>query len=298
MPNMFPVINVQVESERPEALGTKEKFWIESAKLRYLLKFGREGTGEDWAEKVVCELCHLLEMPHAHYDLALHQGRHCVLSPSFIDEDERLILGNELTSKATQNDDGTRSYQQKKHTVSRALAAILLFTDPDSRAFTLPRFSRNWHYFIGYLMLDAWIGNCDRHNENWGAIIGKNREVRLAPTFDHASSLGRELSDEVRTNRLMTKDSRYSVQAYADKARSALYAKNSDTRKLSPFEAFVAAAQFQKTSAVIWQNKLRAVTPEIVSQIIERIQPDFMTQPAKEFAAALLNYNQTKILAL
>ena len=49
-----------------------------------------------------------------------------------------------------------------------------------------------------YLLLDAVIGNVDRHHENWG-ILGKDVDGsvkgRLAPTFDHASSLGRELLD-------------------------------------------------------------------------------------------------------
>lgn len=298
MPDYFPIIIVEAKNEIPETLGTKEKFWIEHDKRSCLLKFGREGTGEDWAEKVACELCKLLDLPHAHYELAQHIDRTCILSMSFIDEDDRLILGNELTNTSKENINGARSYQQREHTVTRALAAILVSTEPDTKKFTLPQFSPNWHNFIGYLMLDAWIGNCDRHNENWGVIIGKDRVVHLAPTFDHASSLGRELPDETRTQRLMTKDSGYSVAAYAKKARSALYAEKTDKHPLSPIEAFAATARFQKTSAIIWQKKLRAIKPEAILSILERIPPDFMTQPAKDFAAALLNYNQAKILEL
>ena len=28
--------------------------------------------------------------------------------------------------------------------------------------------------FVGYLLLDAWIGNGDRHHENWGFIRRQN----------------------------------------------------------------------------------------------------------------------------
>lgn len=42
--------------------------------------------------------------------------------------------------------------------------------------------------FAGYLVLDAWIGNTDRHAENWAVLLGMS-SGRLAPSFDHGSSL-------------------------------------------------------------------------------------------------------------
>lgn len=298
MTDFFPVVKVEVKNENPESLGTKEKFWVDHDGTKCLLKFGREGTGEDWAEKVACELCGILNLPHAQYELATHDGRICTLSKSFIKDDERLILGNELIGTARKSVDGAQSYHQREHTVSRALAAILRYTDKDAKNFVLPRFSPHWHNYIGYLMLDAWIGNGDRHSENWGVIIAKDRTVRLAPTFDHASSLGRELTDEVRAERLTTKDTRRSVAAYAEKARSALYAEaiERQRRALSPFDAFAAAARAQRLSAIIWVNKLRNVKPEKVLNILERIPDDFITATSREFAFAILNFNQTKIL--
>jgi serine/threonine protein kinase HipA of HipAB toxin-antitoxin module len=43
--------------------------------------------------------------------------------------------------------------------------------------------------FLGYLMLDAWIANLDRHHENWGLVLTKDITGHLAPSYDHASSL-------------------------------------------------------------------------------------------------------------
>jgi hypothetical protein len=54
-------------------------------------------------------------------------------------------------------------------------------------------------------MLDALIGNTDRHHENWGLVLqgtSDHQDLRLAPTFDHASSLGRNETDERREARL------------------------------------------------------------------------------------------------
>jgi len=70
---MFPVITVPDDAaDLPEQLGSKPKFWyVGDDSLRYLFKEGREGTGENWAEKVASELCELLGLPHAVYDFAI-----------------------------------------------------------------------------------------------------------------------------------------------------------------------------------------------------------------------------------
>ena len=47
--------------------------------------------------------------------------------------------------------------------------------------------------FAGYLVLDAVIGNTDRHHENWGLLLRRTEtgwKGQVAPSFDHASSLG------------------------------------------------------------------------------------------------------------
>ena len=52
-------------------MGTKPKFWYSDADDRLTLyKEGRPGSGEHWAEKICCEICKALELPHANYELA------------------------------------------------------------------------------------------------------------------------------------------------------------------------------------------------------------------------------------
>src|SRR5438132_7572406 len=45
------------------------------------------------------------------------------------------------------------------------------------------------------LLFDAWIGNSDRHQENWGVVEFGN-SGRLAPIYDTAACLGVELPDQ------------------------------------------------------------------------------------------------------
>jgi hypothetical protein len=60
---------------------------------------------------------------------------------------------------------------------------------------------------------DAWIGNADRHQENWGMIRSVSGGFRLAPMFDPAACLGVELDD---ANRLFdaTKSTAAAIQKY------------------------------------------------------------------------------------
>lgn len=49
--------------------------------------------------------------------------------------------------------------------------------------------------FIQLMLFDAWIGNSDRHQENWGVITSRGTSPRLAPVFDVGSCLGSELAE-------------------------------------------------------------------------------------------------------
>src|SRR5690606_26529729 len=55
--------------------------------------------------------------------------------------------------------------------------------------------------FAGYLTLDAWTANTDRHGENWGVLQADDGSWTLAPAFDHGSALGSGLTDLNRTTR-------------------------------------------------------------------------------------------------
>ena len=51
-----------------------------------------------------------------------------------------------------------------------------------------------WNMFV----IDAFIGNRDRHNGNWGFLYNqKNDEMKIAPVFDCGSSLYPQIDDEL-----------------------------------------------------------------------------------------------------
>lgn len=85
-------------AEREEPLGTKEKFWYRRPDgSRWLLKFAREATGEDWAERIAADLARRLGLPHAEVELAACGGRRAVVVRDFTALGTKaLVHGNEL----------------------------------------------------------------------------------------------------------------------------------------------------------------------------------------------------------
>jgi hypothetical protein len=72
-------------------------------------------------------------------------------------------------------------------TLSRTLAAIRAFDDSPAIV----------EEFITHLIFDAWVGNGDRHPDNWGCLIYYTRNhAELAPMYDTAGCLGSEQPDK------------------------------------------------------------------------------------------------------
>ncbi len=94
----FPIVEVPTNAARSEeAMGSKWKFWYGDPKLGdCLFKRSRPNTGEDWSEKLAAELCHLLGLPHAHYELAQWNGQPGTISPKLLPPKTTLVHGDAL----------------------------------------------------------------------------------------------------------------------------------------------------------------------------------------------------------
>lgn len=296
----FPIVTVPEDAgDSIEQLGTKYKFWFDGKSRLY--KEGRPGTGENWAEKVACEICVLLDLPHAHYEFARWGNREGVVTESFRPKGCRLILGNELLSKFHENSQSLTRYEPRQHRVSTCLAICGGSSVELPDGYTAPgAISTGADVMAGYLMLDCLIGNQDRHDENWGLVGCPSDPPRLwlAPTFDHASSLGRNETDERRIFRLETKDQGASVPAYCAKARSAFYAHGEGKRAITTMEAFRAAAGQRKVAARYWLDRLAGLGQADFEAIFERIPSALITEPAARFALKMLEANRTRLLAM
>lgn len=283
-----------------EPQGGKQKVWLrEPATGRHWLLKVRSQGGDDWAERVAADLADELGLPGATVELATRAGKPAVLSLDFTNDRRQgeLLLGNELLVEAdpAYPADGSR-YRLTAHTVSRVISVLQGVGVPQNRHVGLKTAAE---LFVGYLVLDALIGNTDRHHENWGILRlppPHPSGARLAPTFDHAASLGQILQDEERRRRLETRDIRASVAAYARRARSALYAASDDPRPLGLLDAVVAAEALVSTVKGYWRAAVRAIPAERLALSVGRVPEELLSPWARRFAIALLQANRETLL--
>jgi hypothetical protein len=299
---MFPVRRVQRESaESLEQLGSKRKFWFRDGPRRYLFKAEERGTGEDWAEVVVCHLCKLLGLPHVDYELAEEWSANSYVGPGVICENFAapplsLALGNQLLLHFDPNYPAGQRFRVRQHSVGAILEVLDTIWAPGdawmSNASSTVNSARG--VFVGYLLLDAWTANQDRHHENWGAIA--DDAARLAPTYDHGAALARNLDDEERQDRLLTTDRGRTVAAFSRRAKSAIYSDPNAPKSLTTLAAYSEFARAAPDAAEIWRQRLAAVEAGSVRQILDEVPPPRMTRIAKEFTMELLLANQRRIL--
>ena len=192
-----------------------------------------------------------------------------MISRQFVPVNGQFVPANMLLEGAVKNYDGRLRFRQRKYQLSTSLNLIKL------RSIGLPQWTpakfqalSAVDMFVGYLVFDVLVSNTDRHHENWGVVVDYTHRYspsyNLAPTFDHASSLGRNESDAKRERRLKTKDERDTVEAYASRARSAFYgsaASDQTLRQTEVLESLIRAApNATRHWATVFQRSSRMYT--------------------------------------
>lgn len=306
---MFEIFEVDLAAkEDVEPLGKKPKFWFRREDGKWLFKSARENTGEHWAEKLAAEIARLIELPAARVSLAncsdlSETGYRSagVIVKSFVDESlgEELVHGNEALSAINQGYDKSKKYRQNEHTVDQILAALyFLPSAPDALA-------KDWvdevTTFIGYLLLDALITNVDRHHENWGILIRQisgtdSLARRLAPTYDHASSLGREHRDFGARGKRAILD-RKGIPDYIERASGAVYWESEQVKGPSPIGLLRSISQYEhlRPNLVKWRSLISDLNSVQFEELLHQVPDETMSKTSKEFALAMLQYSLTEV---
>lgn len=300
MADQFPIVRFsEKEMERDETLGSKVKFWFRKDGEQWLYKEARENTGEDWSEKLAAEIAQLMGIEAARVELAEYNGTPGSASLKFLDPKagEGLIHGNEILAGLIEGYDAGKTFKQSDHTLENIRVAITkLFQNSEISEDILKRLG-------GYLVLDALIGNTDRHHENWGLILYRHQDskpeklaVRLsvAPTFDHASSLGRELRDESRGNFLKSR----TVERYVRKGRGAIFFSPDDKHGANPLRLVEFGARQFSEYFQPGLKRLEQFSVADLESLVDQVPETRMSDVAKAFTKAFLAYTYESLCKL
>lgn len=294
MNDFFPTIEVPDDADQStEDMGTKYKFWYRHPELgRCLFKQARPNTGEDWAEKLTAELAQKLNLPHVRYELATFKSEPGSISKSMLSPNAILQHGNEILASLVSTYPAAATYGVRQHTLDLVIQSIDSPQVSAPYGWTLPTgVSSAIGTFIGYLLLDAWVSNSDRHHENWGFIVLENR-FYLAPTYDHGSSLGRELLDSKRKSIFANG----SVTNYIQNSRSAMYRTVNDKKALLNLEVFQIAANRYPDATKVWLQKLADISPDDITELLFKVPETRLSPIAREFTQQILLQNQIRLL--
>lgn len=280
-----------------EAMGSKQKFWFRRPDHRenWLFKYPQSNTGQHWAEKIAAEIANELGILHARVTLAEFEGIAGSASQSFTRKGRELFHGNQILEGYISGYDRSRRFRQSNHTLANILGSLdSVFSQVEVRESAKRQIA-------AYLILDALIGNTDRHHENWGVLI-KQTSIGstgiVAPSFDHASSLGRELQDGgtgkcrvriLRENR---------IGQYSEGAPGAIYWNPEDRKAVGPLELVRRASREHPGLFRPALGLLGRINRVGFSNLVSKIPTNWMSGAAREFAIELLCYNLSQLTAI
>lgn len=191
----------------PEPVGSQPKYWLEMDGKRYLFKLAtykqdKTPVYNDISECMAADIANVLGISAAKYLLCEDSaGRKGVLSEDFLNnatcgpKREEFYDGVYLINQIDPDFKNTSLINPKTHqyyTVDLVLQSIERFGLQKD--------------VLNMLIFDALIANRDRNPSNYGIIIDhKTRNIRFAPLYDSATSLGLSLVDH-RLERCFDKD--------------------------------------------------------------------------------------------
>lgn len=293
MTTPFPILQIPDDApEDIEQMGSKEKFWFRQNDERWLFKYPRPGTGEHWAEKVVAEVAALLSIPVARVELAKYQDNLGSATLSFADrtQGKALIHGNEILAALVTGYDKDKWRHQSDHTLDAIIASVNKLFPPPRRKIAL-------EVLAGYVVLDALVGNVDRHHENWGVVLAfennKLTQMEVAPSFDHASSLGRELLPQRCGSFLQNPDN---IKRYMQNGHGGIFINTSDAKGASPLRLALEAMQKYPDYFTIWLNHLAGLDMDQVECIINSIPEGWISADNRKFAYSFLRIARQALL--
>lgn len=294
-----------------EQTGSSANLWLENPAdgTRWLHKdtvipaSGIE-QGEDWSEVVSSQVARELGVPHAETRLCIRHGRRGSLSLSVLpSEDYSLNEGTVILERAAISDyvphsegkpavdPGRPEVRRPGHSLKNVGIALKNAQAPPG--FTGPPNCAAFDVFAGYMILDALIANRDRHEQNWAVLTPQllSPPEYLSPTYDHASSLGYNLTNEKR-ERLLS--NRPAMVRWANRGTAWRFEFKSRPNTLVDHAAD-AVQLCSSEGADWWRDRLDVLDLSAILTTLRSRQIDALSEAAARFADELLQINLRRL---
>ena len=167
--------------------GSEQKIGIKYHGESYMLKFQKKTPFglrfNTISEYLGCHIYQLLDMPCQETFLGTYQGNNVVACKLFNTNGKQFVPFNDVGESTIEED--INHYQYDYEDIIKLLEANKKLTDVEETI----------SFFFEIYIVDALLGNFDRHGGNWG-FLKKNNKYTIAPVFDNGSCLYPNLTDE------------------------------------------------------------------------------------------------------
>lgn len=291
-----PVDVTSWEVVQREPDGSTDNVWLgdPSTGLRWLFKPATDspGTvqGRDWAEWIVAQIAHKLGVPAAAVVMAARDRVPGSLTRHLIDDPRsarQLQPGSVLLSMVIDgyvgHDPEDLRANVRGHTLSNIAVALQDVACPPG----VPAGTSSFASFVDYLVLDALVANTDRHPRNWALLVTPGEATRLAPSYDHGSSLGFQLLASQRERWLTD-----GVERWAERGRATSF---EGGRALTLVQMAADGLQMAGPPRKRrWADALGALTPADTEGVVTLAAR--MSEVERRFASTLIEVNRRRLL--
>ena len=246
--------------------GAERKIGITIHGEDHIIKFRKKtefGTRNNHiSEYLGCKIIESFGLKVQSVYLGTYDGEEVVAIKDFVNKDQQFVAFNDVGESSIEEDRETFQYSYED--ITKALLANNKLQDP---RVTVRQF---WDMYI----LDALLGNFDRHGGNWG-FVKENNVYSLAPIFDNGSCLFPNMTDEDEMQKIIGSREETEKRVYTFPTSQILL----QGQKSSYYEVISSLAYPECNAAL--KRMFRQFKPEKIERIFDNTQ--FISDIQKEF---------------
>ena len=185
--------------------GTEKKVGILIDGSSYMLKFQKDTPfgkrNNTLSEYIGSHIYQLLDIKCQDTFLGTYKGENVVACKDFVTQDYLFVPFNDV---------GESTIEEDKEKYQYSYEDIMILLNANKK---LTNVSEVISSFFDIYIVDALIGNFDRHGANWGFIKHDNK-YQMAPVFDNGSCLYPNMIDEEEMKNIISSEEQINLRIY------------------------------------------------------------------------------------
>ena len=185
--------------------GTEKKIGILVGDFPYMLKFQKKTPFglrfNTISEYIGCHIYQMLGFNCQDTYLGTYEGQNVVACKDFVTNGYQFVPFNDVGESTIEED--KEQYQYSYDDIMLLLSANKKITNVEETISS----------FFEIYIVDALLGNFDRHGANWG-FLKKDNKYYMAPVFDNGSCLFPNMADEDEMKQIINDEKQINMRVY------------------------------------------------------------------------------------